>query len=422
MEFYKLNLDSRLQQGITDNSYTELTDVQEQTLSKTLQGRDVAVQSQTGTGKTAAFLITIMERLSKKTSPDHKFALIIVPTRELAVQIEKEALQLCRHMKCSVGSFYGGIGYTRQLESLRKGLDIAIGTPGRLLDFSQKGYLQLKNVEVLVIDEADRMFDMGFLPDITKLIQKMPSRKYRQSMLFSATLNRFSRTVAYKHMNDPDFIELTPDQMTVDTISQELYHVKSHIKLNLLLGILKAETPQNALIFTNTRHVAFRLSQKLKGNGYRCQHLTGDLPQNRRLKVIDDFIKGKFSLLVATDVAARGLHIDNLDMVFNYDIPLDCENYVHRIGRTARAGKKGKAITLAIEGTASHLKAIESFIGMSIPVQPENFDLIANDRSYLDPQRLRSSDYNRSRNEKRPHYRGRKTYRSSHSQSQTYAR
>ncbi len=422
MEFYKLNLDSRLQQGITDNRYTELTDVQEQTLSKTLQGRDVAVQSQTGTGKTAAFLITIMERLSKKTSPDHKFALILVPTRELAVQIEKEALQLCRHMKCAVGSFYGGVGYTRQLESLRKGLDIAIGTPGRLLDFSQKGYLQLKNVEILVIDEADRMFDMGFLPDITKLIQKMPPQKYRQSMLFSATLNRFSRTVAYKHMNDPDFIELTPDQMTVDTISQELYHVKSHIKLNLLLGILKAETPQNALIFTNTRHVAFRLSQKLKGNGYRCQHLTGDLPQNRRLKVIDDFIKGKFSLLVATDVAARGLHIDNLDMVFNYDIPLDCENYVHRIGRTARAGKKGKAITLAIEGTASHLKAIEKFIGMTIPVQPENFDLISNDRSYLDPHRQRSSAYNRSRNEKHPHYRGRKTYRSSHSQSQTYAR
>ncbi len=422
MEFCKLNLDSRLQQGITDMGYTELTDVQEKTLFKTLKGKDVAVQSQTGTGKTAAFLITMMERLSKKTSPDHKFALIIVPTRELAVQIEKEARQLSRHMKCAVGSFYGGVGYTRQLEFLRKGLDIAIGTPGRLLDFCQKGFLKLKNVEILVIDEADRMFDMGFLPDITKLIQKMPSQNHRQSMLFSATLNRFSRTVAYKHMNDPDFIELTPDQMTVDTISQELYHVKSHIKLNLLLGILKSETPQNALIFTNTRHVAFRLSQKLKGNGFRCQHLTGDLPQNRRLKVMDDFMKGKFSLLVATDVAARGLHIDNLDMVFNYDIPQDCENYVHRIGRTARAGKKGKAITLAIEGTASHLKAIEKFIGMRIPVQPENFDLIANDRSYSDPRRQRTSDNSRSKYERRPPSRGRKTYRSSHSQSQTYAR
>ncbi len=422
MEFYKLNLDSRLQKGIADIGFTEMTDVQEQTLSQTLQGRDVAVQSQTGTGKTAAFLITMMEHLSRKKSPDNKFALIIVPTRELAVQIEKEARQLSRHMKCAVGSFYGGVGYTRQLESLRKGVDIVIGTPGRLLDFSQKGYLRLKDVEILVIDEADRLFDMGFLPDITKLIQKMPSQKHRQSMLFSATLNRFSRTVAYKHMNNPDFIELTPDQMTVDTISQELYFVKSHIKLNLLLGILKAETPQNALIFTNTRHVAFRLSQKLKGNGYRCQHLTGDLPQNRRLKVIDDFMKGNFSLLVATDVAARGLHIDNLDMVFNYDIPQDCENYVHRIGRTARAGKKGKAVTLASEGTASHLESIEAFIGMNIPVQPENFDLIANDRSYLDPHRKRSSDFNRSRNEKPPHSRGRKTYRSSHSQSQTYAR
>jgi len=422
MEFYKLNLDSRLQKGIVDKGYTEMTAVQEKTLSQSLQGRDVAVQSQTGTGKTAAFLITMMERLTKKNSHDNKFALIIVPTRELAVQIEKEARQLSRHMKCAVGSFYGGVGYASQLESLRKGLDIVIGTPGRLLDFSQKGYLRLKDVEILVIDEADRLFDMGFLPDITKLIQSMPSRNNRQSMLFSATLNRFSRTVAYKHMNDPDFIELTPDQMTVDTILQELYHVKSHIKLNLMLGIIKAEAPQNALIFTNTRHVAFRLAQKLKGNGYRCKHLTGDLPQNRRLKVIDDFKKGKIALLVATDVAARGLHIDNLDMVFNYDIPQDCENYVHRIGRTARAGKKGKAVTLACEGTASHLEAIEAYIGMSIPVQPENFDLIANDKSYLETHRKRTSDFNRSRNERHPHSRGRKTYRSSHSQSQTYAR
>ncbi len=422
MEFYKLNLDSRLQQGIADKGYTEMTAVQEQTLSFSLQGRDVAVQSQTGTGKTAAFLITMMERLSRKNSPDHKYALIIVPTRELAVQIEKEARQLSRNMGCAVGSFYGGVGYTKQLESLRKGLDIVVGTPGRLLDFSQKGYLRLKDVETLVIDEADRLFDMGFLPDITKLIQSMPSQKHRQSMLFSATLNRFSRTVAYKHMNDPVFVELTPDQMTVDTISQELYHVKSHIKLNLMLGILKAETPQNALIFTNTRHVAFRLAQKLKANGYRCQHLTGELPQNQRLKVIDEFKRGKISLLVATDVAARGLHIDNLDMVFNYDVPQDCENYVHRIGRTARAGKKGKAVTLASEGTASHLEAIEAFIGMSIPVQPENFDLIANDRSYLESHRKRTSEFNRSRNERRPHSRGRKTYRSSHSQSQTYAR
>jgi len=422
MEFYKLNLDTNLQKGITDKGYTEMTDVQEQTLSHTLDGRDVAVQSQTGTGKTAAFLITIMERLSKKTSPDNKFSLILVPTRELAVQIEKDARQLGQRMGCSVGSFYGGVGYNRQLEYLKKGVDIVIGTPGRLIDLSQKGYLRLKDVEILVIDEADRMFDMGFLPDITKLIRSMPSQNHRQSMLFSATLNRFSRTVAYKHMNDPIFIELTPDQMTVDTILQELYFVKSHIKLNLMLGILKAEAPQTALIFTNTRHVAFRLAQKLKANGFRSQHLTGELPQNQRLKVIDDFKKGKISLLVATDVAARGLHIDNLDMVFNYDIPQDCENYVHRIGRTARAGNKGKAVTLASEGTASHLQSIESFIGMKIPVQPENFDLIANDKSYRVAHRTRSSDHNRSRNEKRSHSQGRKTYRSSNSSSQPHAR
>ena len=402
MEFCELNLDSRLLRGIADKGYTQTTAVQEKTLSRTLLGRDAAVQSQTGTGKTAAFLITIMERLAKGDGSLKKFALIIVPTRELAVQIEKEARQLGRYMRLAIGSFFGGVGYAGQMDSLRKGLDIVIGTPGRLLDFNQRGLLELKDVGILVIDEADRLFDMGFLPDVTQLIKKMPPRKHRQSLLFSATLNRFSRSVAYTHMNDPEFIELTPDQMTVETITQELYFIKSHIKTNLLLGILKQESPQNALVFTNTRHVAFRLAQRLRANGYKCQHLTGDLPQNRRLKVIDDFMKGKFTILVATDVAARGLHIDNLDMVLNYDIPQDCENYVHRIGRTARAGKKGKAVTLASEGTAGHLEAIESYIGMSIPVQPENFDLIANDRSFQEIPKRRTSKSHRSGNTRFP--------------------
>ncbi len=381
MNFKELKLEPRLLHGIEDRGYRETTAVQEQTLVKTLQGLDVAVQSQTGTGKTAAFLITLFERMLSDRAPRKKMALIIVPTRELAVQIEKEAKLLNHHLEFTIGSFYGGVGYTRQLALLKKGLDVVIGTPGRLLDLSQRGHLNLKDVRILVIDEADRLFDMGFLPDIKKLLRKMPPRKVRQNMLFSATLNRVSRNIAAEHMNHPVFIEVTPERLTVDTILQELYHVKSHIKMNLMLGILKAQTPQNALIFTNMRHAAFRLSKKLQHNGFRSRHLTGDLPQSQRLKIIEDFMAGKFALLVATDVAARGLHIDNLDMVINYDIPQDRENYVHRIGRTARAGNSGKAISLASEGTTDHLEAIESFIGMKIPVQTADMDLFATDMS-----------------------------------------
>lgn len=381
MNFNELKLESRLLHGIADRGYREMTAVQEQTLAKTLQGLDVAVQSQTGTGKTAAFLVTMFERMLFDRALKGKMAVIIVPTRELAVQIEKEAKLLNFHMEFVIGSFYGGVGYTHQLSLLRKGLDIVIGTPGRLLDLSTRGYLNLRNTGILVIDEADRLFDMGFLPDIKKLLQKMPPRQARQNMLFSATLNRVSRKIAIEHMNRPVFIEVTPEKLTVDTILQELYYVKSHIKMNLMLGILKAQAPQNALIFTNMRHVAFRLSKKLQRNGFRSRHLTGDLPQSQRLKIIEEFMAGKFALLVATDVAARGLHIDNLDMVINYDLPQDRENYVHRIGRTARAGNSGKAISLASEGTADHLEAIESFIGMKIPVQTADIDLFATDQS-----------------------------------------
>ena len=389
MEFNELKLEPGLLRGIADRGYKEMTAVQEQTLAQTLQGRDVAVQSQTGTGKTAAFLITLFERMFHERASQRKKALIIVPTRELAVQIEKEARLLNRYLGYAIGSFYGGVGYAGQLALLKKGLDVVIGTPGRLLDLSERGHLKLKDVRILVIDEADRLFDMGFLPDIKKILQRTPPRSARQNMLFSATMSRLSRKIATEHQNRPVFIEVTPERLTVDTILQELYHVKSHIKMNLMLGILKAQAPQNALIFTNMRHSAFRLSKKLQSNGFRSQHLTGDLPQSRRLKIIDDFMAGKFALLVATDVAARGLHIDSLEMVINYDLSQDCENYVHRIGRTARAGNSGKAISLASEGTADHLEAIESFIGMKIPVQAVDIDLFATDRSLESSSRER---------------------------------
>ena len=269
-------------------------------------------------------------------------------------------------------------------------MDILIGTPGRLIDLSARGDLRLKEIGFLVIDEADRLFDMGFLPDIRKILRKMPHPKARQSMLFSATLNRVSRMIAEDFLNDPEFIEVTPEQLTVDTISQELYHVGSHIKMNLLLGLLGRHKPQTTLIFTNMRHQAQRVSTDLQHNGFRSRHLTGDLPQPKRLRIINEFMDGRFGILVATDVAARGLHIDDLEMVINYDIPQDCENYVHRIGRTARAGKEGIAISLASEGTRYDIEAIEEFIGMKIPVKTAESDLYATDRS-LEFQEKRES-------------------------------
>jgi ATP-dependent RNA helicase RhlB len=388
MKFEELNLNPDLLRGIADKGFTELTPVQEQTLSVTLKGGDAAVQSQTGTGKTAAFLITLFERLWSHRGSPRNHALVIAPTRELALQIEGEARVLGGHLPFRVACIFGGVGYGLQEAQLREGVDIAIGTPGRLIDFTEQGKLKLKETGFLVIDEADRLFDMGFLPDLRRILDRLPPPGKRQSMLFSATLSRLARRLAMDYLHDAEFIEVTPEHVTVDTVSQELYHVKSHIKPNLLLGILKKHQPHNALIFVNTRHEAFRLAKRLEANGYRSRHLTGDLSQADRLRVMKDFASGKIPFLVATDVAARGLHIEGLEMVINYDLPEDFENYVHRIGRTARAGQTGKAISLASEGTDEHLRAIEKFIGEHIPVQTADMSMYLTDTSLEHPGRL----------------------------------
>jgi ATP-dependent RNA helicase RhlB len=394
MRFTELDLDPRLQQAIADRGYTELTPVQERTLAVSLQGQDVAVQSQTGTGKTAAFLITLFSHLLKHSKSSRRKALIIVPTRELAVQIQGEALLLNRALGLEIGCFYGGVGYAVQLAQIKAGPDIIIGTPGRLLDLAEKKRLDFKECGFLVIDEADRLFDMGFLPDLRDIVRQMPDRTRRQSMLFSATLNKLSQRVAQAYLNDPVFIEVTPEQMTVDSVNQELYHVGSHIKLNLLLGLLQRRAPRNVLIFTNMKHTAFLVSKQLQANGYKAKFLNGDLPQSERLEIIEGFMANSFPILVATDVASRGLHIDDLEMVVNYDIPQDIENYVHRIGRTARAGATGLAITLASEKTADQLEAIEKFIGQKIPEVPVTSDMFARDMSL---ERLAGQDLERRR-------------------------
>ena len=368
MKFTELKLDKNILKGIEDAGFTTLMPVQEETLAHSLKGKDVTVQSQTGTGKTAAFLITIFHHFLDNKNPRNKKALIITPTRELAVQIEKDAKKLGQYLPFRIGSFYGGVGYQLQEALLHEDVDIIIGTPGRLLDFNYKKKLDFRQMGYIVIDEADRLFDMGFAHDITRIMRNSASSGQRQTMLYSATLDVNTRRLAREFMINPARIEITPGKVTVETITQVLYHVGHKEKLNLMLGVLKREAPKNALIFTNTKNAAAQVARHLEYNGYTCLHISGDLPQTKRLKVIENFKSGKLPFLVATDVAARGLHIEGLEMIINYDLPGDPENYVHRIGRTARAGKSGKAISMACENYVYNLEAIEKFIGMKIPV------------------------------------------------------
>ena len=381
MNFNELKLDPGLLKGISDAGFAEMMPVQQQTLPLTLAGRDVTVQSQTGSGKTAAFLVTIFQLFGETGNLKKRKALIIAPTRELAVQIEKETKLLGRHLPYTSGCFYGGVGYAKQEAMLRRGVDILIGTPGRLLDFSSSGKLNLGQVDMLIVDEADRLLDMGFLPDLRRLLKNMKPPDRRQTMLFSATLGAEAREIASHHMNHPLRIEINPEQLTVETVAQEIYHVGTREKMSLLLGLLKRDFSRNALIFSNMKHEAERIANRLRQNGYACEHLTGDLAQNQRLRIIEDFKSGRLPLLIATDVAARGLHVEGLELVINYDLPGDCQNYVHRIGRTARVGKTGKAISLACEKFVSNLEAIESLIGQKIPVQFADDNLFAKDRS-----------------------------------------
>ncbi len=367
MKFTELNLDERVMQGIEAAKFTEATSVQEQVFTRSLKGEDVLVQSQTGSGKTAAFLITIFQRYVE-TGGKTK-ALVIVPTRELADQIEDDARLLAAGIpEISIASFFGGMGYKKQQSAVDKGVDVFIGTPGRLIDFQSSNKIDFTSLDIVVVDEADRLFDMGFYPDIKKMMRKMRDRTKRQTMLFSATLSSRVTHLAWEFMNHPSAIEITPERVTVQEIKQELYHVSKQDKFRLLLHIIEERNPKNALIFTNTRHKAVEVAKRLQLNGYQSQFLMGDLPQRKRLKIIDSMKDGNLRFLAATDVAARGLHIDDLEMVVNYDIPEDYENYVHRIGRTARAGKSGVSVALACEQFVFGLEAIEKFIGSKIPV------------------------------------------------------
>jgi ATP-dependent RNA helicase RhlB len=346
----------------------------------TLAGKDVAGRGQTGTGKTAAFLITLFSRLlNSEGKASQPRALILAPTRELVVQIEQDARLLGRECGFSILAVYGGVDYNKQRETLRNGVDIVIGTPGRLIDYLKQHVCNLRSVEMLVIDEADRMFDLGFIGDLRYILRTLPPYDQRQNLMFSATLNQRVMELAYEFMNMPEKVTVSGEHLTADNIEEVLYHVARKEKFPLLLGLLRREAMQRTMIFINTKREGERLQALMEANEYPCRLISGDVAQEKRLRIMRDFKEGKLPVLIATDVASRGLHIEGVSHVVNYDLPEDSEDYVHRIGRTARAGATGKAISLADEQGVLSLEAIETYIGHPIPTEWADDSLFVND-------------------------------------------
>ena len=388
MKFADLQLPESLRNGITAARFTDCTPIQEKTLPIALTGKDIAGQAQTGTGKTAAFLITLFTRLlgqERRGDARHPRALILAPTRELVVQIEKDAQQLGVDCGFSIQAIYGGVDYMLQRNALRDGADIIIGTPGRLIDYLKQKVYSLSHIEVLVIDEADRMFDMGFIADLRFILRRLPTYEKRQNLMFSATLNQRVMELAYEFMNLPVKVEVSPEQMTAEKVEQLIYHVSRKEKFPLLLGLLRKMGVSRTMIFINTKREGEFLQDRLNANEFHCKIISGDVDQKKRLRILEDFKSGKLPIMIATDVASRGLHIEGVSHVINYDIPQDAEDYVHRIGRTARAGADGIAISMADEDGAFYLEAIHEYIKEKIPVEWADDELFVKDYKRIKP-------------------------------------
>jgi ATP-dependent RNA helicase RhlB len=402
VDFTSLDLPEPIQHAIREVGFVTATPIQEAALPLALKGKDVAGQSQTGTGKTAAFLIAAFTRLLRTpapppSTPSTPRVLIIAPTRELVVQIESDARQLGQFTPFNIQAVYGGIDYAKQRDTLAAGCDVLVGTPGRLIDYLKQHVWSPRKVEVLVIDEADRMFDMGFIADLRFILRRLPHPERRQSFLFSATLSFRVLELTWEFMNNPSQITIMPQQKTAERVEQVLYHVGREEKFGLLLGLLRREGGDRILIFSNTREEARRLEDRLTRNGWEARALTGDVDQKRRLRILNDFKDGQLPVLVATDVASRGLHIEAVSHVVNWDLPQDPEDYVHRIGRTARAGAGGKAIALVDEASALNLEGIEKFIGQKIGVEWPEDDLILPEVKPSAEERRRYAEERRAR-------------------------
>jgi ATP-dependent RNA helicase RhlB len=375
LRFAELSLPEAVMKGLADAGFDRCTPIQAETLPMALDGRDIAGQAQTGTGKTAAFLVALFTHLDRNpprptrglTDPR---ALILAPTRELAIQIHKDAELLGAHTGLVFGLAYGGTDYEKQRAHIQAGVDLLIGTPGRLIDYFKQRIFGLQHVQVMVLDEADRMFDLGFIKDIRYVMRRLPAPQERLNMVFSATLSHRVLELAYEHMNDPTLVQIEPEQVTAEKVRQRIYFPANNEKLPLLIGLLRDRDATRTMVFVNTKREADRVRDYLDANGLPAEVISGDVPQKKRQKVLARFQAGELAILVTTDVGSRGLHIPGVSHVVNYDLPQDREDYVHRIGRTARAGESGDAISFGCETFVQTLPDIEDYIGMKIPVEP----------------------------------------------------
>jgi ATP-dependent RNA helicase RhlB len=373
-KFSDLPIHQQVVDALSEANFNLCTPIQALSLPPLLKGNDLAGQAQTGTGKTIAFLVATFHYLltNPQDSKRQPRAIIMAPTRELAVQIFNDAELLSQHTGLSLGLIYGGEGYQSQREKLQGGVDIIIGTTGRIIDYYKQNIFSLASIQVAVLDEADRMFDLGFIKDIRYLFNRMPKPTERLSMLFSATLSYRVQELAYDHMDNPTHVQIEPERKTAERVKEELFYPSDEDKPFLLLTLMEEEWPDKAIVFANTKHGCERISDWLEADKHRVGLLSGDVPQNKRLKILENFTSGVLDVLVATDVAARGLHIPMVSHVFNYDLPDDAEDYVHRIGRTGRAGESGSSISFACEKYALNLPAIEEYVQHSIPVTEYN--------------------------------------------------
>jgi ATP-dependent RNA helicase RhlB len=379
--FSSFEIQPTLLAGLESAGFTRCTPIQAMTLPISLTGRDVAGQAQTGTGKTLAFLITLVNRLMTKPAlanrgPADPRAMILAPTRELAIQIHKDAEKFCAGLGLKFALIYGGVDYDKQRAQLTSGCDVIIATPGRLIDYVRQGVVHLHACEVCILDEADRMFDLGFIKDLRFLLRKLPIREERQTLMFSATLSHRVLELAYEHMNEPEKVIVETETITASRVRQVVYFPSNEEKLPLLISLLSRVEANRSMVFVNTKAWVERVGRTLEKAGYRVGVLSGDVPQKKRQSLLAKFQRGELEILVATDVAARGLHIDAVSHVYNFDLPFDAEDYVHRIGRTARLGMEGDAVSFACEIYAQSLPEIEAYIEQKIPVEPVTAELL----------------------------------------------
>lgn len=382
LSFEELNLSQPVMRALSDLEFTQCSNIQAKSLPFTLRGHDVLGKAQTGTGKTAAFLIALIEDLIKTPPSEERFAgearsLVIAPTRELAMQIAKDAEALVKHTDLKVHLLVGGVDYHKQQQKLQaQHIDILVATPGRLLDFCEKRAVYLDQVEVLVIDEADRMLDMGFIPQVKRIVRMTPPSSHRQTLLFSATFSDDVLRLSEQWMHEPVTVSIEPDNVATDRVQQVVYLVSGDEKFTLLGNLMNEPDVENIMIFANRRDQCRDLHRQLQRRGYRVGLLSGEIAQAKRIRTLEDFRSGKLTALVATDVAGRGIHIDDVSHVVNYTLPEEPEDYVHRIGRTGRAGNSGVSVSFACEDDALRLEPIQELLGRKIPCEQPPEELL----------------------------------------------